>query len=297
MKLSYQFSLNYGCLEMSNHESFVKKYALPLYFILTFMLSWVCMALIIYPDTFPMTPEQVETIGPLTYIALLVGPSIAGIIMIGLVHGKAGYQELLSRLFKWRVNIRWYVLATLATPILAIITLLFLSLFSPDFVPSIFVSEDRLSLVLMGIITGLMVGFFEELGWTGFAVPQMRLRHDIIITGVTVGLIWGAWHFLAFWEIDTFSGILPITLLFMRLFAWLPPFRILMVWLHDQTKSLLLVMLMHASLVFTTLSLPSNELSSRQLVIWLAAWAIALWFIVALIVKFAMKKQVYGSKC
>lgn len=276
---------------MSNNESFVKTYALPLYFILTFILSWICMALIIFPDTFPMTPEQMETVGPLTYIALLVGPSIAGITMIGLVHGKAGYKELLSRLFKWRIDFRWYALATLVTPILAIIILLLLSFYSTDFVPSLFVSDDRLSLVLIGVVTGLMVGFFEELGWTGFAVPRMRLRYDIIITGITIGLLWGAWHFLAFWEIDTFSGLLPITLLIMRLFAWLPPFRILMVWLHDQTKSLFLVMIMHASLVFTTLSLPSAELSARQLVIWLAAWAIALWFIVAIIVKFAMKKQ------
>jgi len=243
-----------------------------------------------------MTPEQVETVGPLTYVALLVGPSIAGVIMIGLVYGKAGYQELLTRLFKWRVGVRWYVLALLATPLLATGILFLLSLYSPEFIPAIFISDDKLSLPLIGIVTGLMVGFFEELGWTGFALPQIRLRYDIITTGLVIGLLWGAWHFLAFWEIDTFSGVLPFALLLMRLFAWLPPFRIIMVWLHDQTKSLLLVMLMHASLVFTTLNLPSTELSSRQLVIWLVAWAIALWCVVAIITKFGLKQQAEKNK-
>lgn len=281
---------------MSTQQTFVKKYAVPIYFILTFLISWICMALIIFPNTFPMTPEQVETVGPLTYVALLVGPSIAGVIMIGLVYGKAGYQELLTRLFKWRVGVRWYVLALLATPLLATGILFLLSLYSPEFIPAIFISDDKLSLPLIGIVTGLMVGFFEELGWTGFALPQIRLRYDIITTGLVIGLLWGAWHFLAFWEIDTFSGVLPFALLLMRLFAWLPPFRIIMVWLHDQTKSLLLVMLMHASLVFTTLNLPSTELSSRQLVIWLVAWAIALWCVVAIITKFGLKQQAEKNK-
>ncbi len=276
---------------MTAQESFVKKYSVPIYFILTFVLSWVCMALIIFPDTFPMTPEQAETVGPLTYVALLVGPSIAGMIMIGLVYGKAGYQDLSSRFLNWRVGVRWYALAFLAIPLLATGILLLLSLFSTEFIPAIFISDDKLSLLFIGIVTGLMVGFFEELGWTGFALPRMRLRYDIITTGIVVGLLWGAWHFLAFWEIDTFSGALPFTLLLLRLFAWLPPFRIIMVWLHDQTKSLLLVMLMHASLVFTTLNLPSAELSIRQLVIWLIAWAIALWCIITLVMKFALKKE------
>lgn len=274
---------------MSTNVSLMKKYAVPIYFILTFVISWACMALIIFPDTFPMNPEQVETVGPLTYIALLLGPSIAGIIMIGLVYGKSGYQELSSRLLTWRVGIRWYALALIAIPFLATVILLLLSLYSPDFFPAIFVSDDKLGLVLIGIITGLMVGFFEELGWTGFAVPKMRLHYNIITIGLVVGLLWGTWHFLAFWEIDTFSGILPFTLLLMRLFAWLPPFRIMLVWTHEKTKSLLLVMLMHASLVFTTLGLPPVELSDRQLVIWLVAWAVALWVIVALIVKFDQK--------
>ena len=277
---------------MTTNESFVKKYAVPIYFILTFLLSWACMALIIFPNTFPMTSEQAETMGPLTYVALLVGPSIAGVIMTGLVYGKVGYQELLSRLLKWRVSVRWYVLALLVIPILATAILLLLSLFSSEYIPALFISDDILSLLIIGIVTGLMVGFFEELGWTGFAVPRMRLRYDIFATGIIVGLLWGAWHFLAFWEIDTFSGLLPFTLLIMRLFTWLPPFRIIMVWIHDQTKSLLLVMLMHASLVFTTLNLPSAELSGRMLIIWLVSWSVALWVIVALIAKFGLKKTI-----
>ena len=42
--------------------------------------------------------------GPLA----LLGPSVAGLLLTGLIYGKAGFRELLSRLLRWRVGGRWY---------------------------------------------------------------------------------------------------------------------------------------------------------------------------------------------
>ena len=34
------------------------------------------------------------------------------------------------------------------------------------------------------------MGFFEELGWTGFAIPTlMRLRYGVLGTGLIVGVL------------------------------------------------------------------------------------------------------------
>ena len=219
------------------------------------------------------------------YIGMLVGPSLSGLLMIGILNGKTGYRELFGRLTKWRVNIRWYLAAILGTPILATIVLLGLSLISPEFTPALFVSNDKAGLVMTGIGVGLMVGFFEEIGWTGFAVPHLRRRYGILATGLIVGLLWGAWHFPPFWGTNSFSDLLPFAVLLGQLFAWLPPFRVLMVYVHDQTKSLLVTILMHASLVFTTLTLPSMELSGVNLLIWLITWGIVLWGSVLIIKK------------
>src|SRR4030067_33659 len=68
-----------------------------------------------------------------------------------------------------------------------------LSLPSPVFLPGIFVSDDKASLLLSGITAGIMVGIFEELGWTGFAIPTLRLRYGVLTTGLIVGFLWGAW--------------------------------------------------------------------------------------------------------
>ena len=185
------------------------------------------------------------TIGPVVYLAMLAGPSVAGILMTGLVSGRAGFRELLARLLKWRVGGRWYAVALLTAPLLVTAVSLALSLLSPEFLPAIFTTDDKAPLLLSGLAAGLMVGIFEELGWTGFAIPRLRLRYGVLTTGLIVGLLWGAWHFLLFWEPGSFSGALPLALLLVRLFSWLPAYRVLMVWVYDRTGSLLVAMLMH----------------------------------------------------
>lgn len=257
--------------------SFLKKQSISIYFLLTFAISWGCMKLMIRPYSFPLTPEQSLAVGPLLYVGMLVGPSISGLLALGLVDGKSGYRELYSRLTKWRVGIKWYALAILSAPLLATTVLLGLSLFSPVFIPALLISDDKAGLLMMGIGVGLMVAFFEELGWTGFSVPLIRERYGVKATGLIIGLLWGAWHFPPFWGINSFSGILPLATLFCQLFAWLPAFRVLMVWVHDETGSLLVTILMHASLVFTTLTLPSMGLSGVNLLIWLIVWGAVLW--------------------
>ncbi len=268
---------------MTSITSFIKKQSLVVYFLFTFVLSWGTMNLMISPYSFPLTPEQSEAVGPLLYVGMLVGPSISGLLLIGLMDGKAGYKELFSRLTKWRVDIQWYAAAIFGIPVLATIVLLALSLISPEFMPAVFTSNDKTGLLMMGIGVGLMVALFEELGWTGFSVPQLRIRYGINKTGLIIGLLWGAWHFPPFWGTSTFSGVLPFAILVCQLFAWLPAFRVLMVRIYDETGSLLVTILMHASLVFTTLTLPSMELSGVNLLIWLIVWGAALWVLAAIV--------------
>ena len=113
---------------------------------------------------------------------------------------------------------RWYAVALLTAPLVdAMAVLLALSLLSPEFLPGIFASADKASLLLVGIAAGLMVGVFEELGWTGFAVPRLRLRYGVLTTGLIVGVLWGAWHFLGnVWASGASAGALSLALFLTR---------------------------------------------------------------------------------
>jgi uncharacterized protein len=79
------------------------------------------------------------------------------------------------------------------------------------FLPRILTSDEKASVLLMGIFAGLMAGIFEELGWTGFAIPTLlRLRYGVLSTGLIVGTLWAVWRLLVtFWASGTISGELP----------------------------------------------------------------------------------------
>lgn len=266
---------------MTKIKSSIKSHPVLTYFILTFLFTWGCMALAVYPGGFPITEEQLERSGALVYVAMLVGPSGAGLLLTGLLDGRSGFRALLSRLGKGRVGVRWYAVALLTAPLLITMLLLGLSLFSPAFQPALFTTGDKPALLLSALIAGLAVGLFEELGWTGFAVPRLKRRYSVLTTGLLVGFVWGAWHFLPFWKSDTFSSAFPLALLLGQLFSWLPPYRVLMVWVYDRTESLLVCVLMHASLVAGLNALVPADLSGTNLLTWILTWAAALWAIVA----------------
>lgn len=271
---------------MTTIKAFIKRHAVLTFFVLAFAISWVGILLVIGgPGAFPGTSEQVERRFLYVMMAWLAGPSLASIVMTALVDGKAGLRDLLTRMTKWRVGARWYAVAFLLAPLLYMALAFALSLVSPAFLPGILVTNDKASLLMMGLGYGLIGGgFLEELGWTGFAVPRLRLRYGVFRTGIIVGLLWGAYHFsVIFWS-GSPTGALELGLILpLQLFAWLPAFRVLMVWVYDHTASLLLAMLMHASLTAGMLILQPLAMADTVLLTWLLVWAVAWWVVVALV--------------
>src|SRR5215218_6368107 len=180
--------------------AFIKRHPLLSYFALAFAVSWgvVLIVIVVGHGSILATKEQFETLIPFVGPAVLLGPSVAGILLTGLLYGKAGFRDLLARMTRWRVGARWYAVALLTAPLLVTATLLALSLSSPEFLPRILTSDEKAALLLFGIGWGLVGGgLLEELGWTGFAVPTLlRQRHGVLATGLFVGVLWGLWHFL-----------------------------------------------------------------------------------------------------
>jgi hypothetical protein len=75
------------------------------------------------------------------------------------------------------------------------------------------------------------------------------------------------------------------------LFSFLPAYRVLMVWVYDRTASLVVAMLMHASLTASMLILGPLALSGVPLVTYLLVLAGALWVVIAA-VAMANRRQV-----
>jgi membrane protease YdiL (CAAX protease family) len=273
-------------------RAFIERHPLLTYYALTFAISWGGILLVIGgPGGIPATPEQFERLLPLAIPAYLAGPSVAGLLLTGLVHGRAGYRDLLSRLLLWRVGARWYAAALLAAPLVFAAVHLALSLTSPVYLPGVLTTSDKATFLLSNLAGALMVGILEELGWTGFATPRLLARHGVLVTGLIVGVLWGAWHLLPedFWAADISSGGLPLAPFvtvsgFGFLLGQLPAFRVLMVWVYDRTGgSLLVAILMHASLTACTFIIGPSPLaiSGVALLTYGFVLAAAWWVVVA----------------
>jgi membrane protease YdiL (CAAX protease family) len=170
------------------------------------------------------------------------------------------------------------------------VVLLTLSQISPQFLPRLFTSDDKGFLLQFSLVAALLVGVFEELGWTGFAVHTMLKRgYEILSTGLIVGLLFGAWHLpIVFLMSGTPSGAggLPLAIFLpASLFTWLPTYRVLMVWVYDRTRSLLLAMLMHTSLITFWTMLTPLTISGLTLVTFYLIFSAAMWVIIAVVLR------------
>jgi uncharacterized protein len=267
---------------MTTIKAFIKRHPILTYFALTFIISWGGILIVVGPGGIPATnKEQIDRLFPIAILAMVAGPSVAGIVLTDLLYGRAGLREFGSRLLRWRVDARWYAVALLTAPLVFTAVLLTLSLISSGFLPGILTSDDKASVLLMGIFAGLMAGIFEELGWTGFAVPTLRMRYGVLGTGLIVGLTWAVWHLLVtFWASGTISGEFALASYLLDPFLFLVAFRVLMVWVYDRSGSLLVAILMHTSLTAITLILGAG-IAGVPLVTFDLIWAAALWAVVA----------------
>ena len=166
--------------------SYITRHPVATYFVLTFAISWGGFVFVVGPGGFPGTGSQFDALLPFVASAMLAGPAVAGLLLTVLTSRTAGLRELLSRLLRWRVGVRWYVAALLPAPLLSAAVLFALSLTSP-----IFTTPNKTAILLAGITAGLTT-VFEEVGWTGFATPRLRRRYGVMTTGLIVGIMWGA---------------------------------------------------------------------------------------------------------
>ena len=253
---------------------FIKRHQVLTYFVLAFAISWVAVFAVAWPKF-----SRGETLGfndaLLMFLPTLAGPSIAGIALTTIVDGRDGLRDLFSRMGRWRVGWRWYS-AVLVFPILILAVLLALTtVLSPSFAPYFFPA---------GIAIGAFSGFFEEIGWMGYAYPRMQSRLSALAAAILLGLLHSAWHF-----VPDFLGASGA-----RGIYWLPHFamfgismtamRVLVVWVYANTRSVLLSQLMHASSTgFLSILVPLS-FSPQADTIFYALYGIVLWAVVALLV-------------
>ena len=274
---------------MNTILALIRKFPVLSYFVLTFAVSWGGIILVMASmGGIPTTKEALNAQLPVAIFLMILGPCVAGLVMTGLVDGRPGFRNLFTRLFKWRVGLRWYVIAILGAPLVLMAVLLALSLISPLYIPGIFEADKPVARLLFVLTAALLTGILEEIGWVGFAVPKLRNRTGILVTGLIVGILWGGWHIMGqvVMASGSYTGAISLKFFLVAqtiglLIGILPAYRILMIWVFDRTGSLLIAIIMHMFLTGATMLLEPIRISGIPLFIygWISAalmWVIAL---------------------
>jgi len=229
-------------------SSFLRRYQLIIFFVLTLTLSagLAIIAVMIGDDN-------------ITILSVFT-PSLTAIALTALVSGKAGLQELLVKQTKQRVSFRWIVISLITFPLIAAIAIGIHSLFGG---PALALRTTEL---LPQTIIILLIAFGEEYGWRGYALPRLQQRHNALVASLILGLGWGFWHFPGY-----LIGVgVPLEMPFYVFTLWVFAATILITWVYNNTRSVLMAILMHvaANATFNYLSL-LPEFTGQVTTFWL----------------------------
>jgi membrane protease YdiL (CAAX protease family) len=202
---------------------------------------------------------------------IVIGVGIIGVTLTWTISGQQGLQEMRER-FRQPVRPTWY-LVLLIPPVAILAVLLMMNAFvSSNFAPNFFI---------FGIAAGLLAGFSEELGWTGFAYPRMRTRFGPFIAAIVLGVAWGVWHLPV---VDSLGAASPHGSAFIAFFCafvvLLTAVRVLIAWVYDNTRSLRMAQLVHASSTGFLVILSAPRVTPSQEADWYFVYAALLWIIV-----------------
>lgn len=237
------------------------------FFILAFALAWIVFfALAALSRRIPVYLLQ-----PLSLLGVFA-PGLAAIAITALNSGRTGLRALLSPLFRWRVQPRWYLFAIFYMPAVKLLVALIYRLIAgvwPRF------GSEAWYLMLIALIFSTPFQAGEEIGWRGFALPRLATRYGPAGASLILGVIWALWHLPLFFVhgADTYGQSLTVYVLQVTALS------VAIAWLYFRSgKSLLLTMLLHAAINNTKDIVPSitagaNNIFSLQAstVAWLTA--------------------------
>ena len=180
----------------------------------------------------------------------VLGVGLGAFLVTYALAGRAGVVDLARRSVRWRVRLRWYLIALLTVPVGA--TLISLMIYGADALAAPAGGWPR-ALAEVGAVFLLQLVLFqlvEEIGFTGFLQHHWQDRYHPMKLTAYVALLWALWHVPDHfaeegWGVDQ---LIAAPVIFAVEFVSLFFARALFVWLYNRTGySVLLVAIFHAS--------------------------------------------------
>jgi len=180
----------------------------------------------------------------------ICGVGLAAFVVTAATDGRAGVDDLARRSLRWRVPVRWYLIALFGVPVAA--TLLAIAIYGAEAVESPDGGWPRAlgAVVVVFVLQLVLFQLPEEIGWTGFLQDRWQDRYSPLKLSAMVAFPWAVWHLPEYFADEGFGLEQLVTAPVFLVIEFVSLFfaRILIVWLYARTgRSVLLVAIFHAS--------------------------------------------------
>lgn len=201
---------------MNKKSTRIERHALPLFLILTPLIS------LTIPLLLPLPPE-------ITPLLMVFVPALLAITLTTLTDGQKGVRALLKKPFQWRIGFKWYAIVfglafglRLAMSVLA---------WRLGWIPAIQISPwSPVEFIILGVF--IMIGAVaEELAWRGYVLPKLLAHRSAVFSALLIGIIWGVIHLglILPGQMNAGSHWLPTILYIVGL-------SVVLTWLYVQTQ-------------------------------------------------------------
>jgi membrane protease YdiL (CAAX protease family) len=211
-------------------------------------------------------------------LGLLLGPSLAGIILNRVTRGKEGNRDYWWRVIDVkRIGVKCGLVILLFVPVLHAISYLVDILLGGGggtWGQSALEFVANPASIIIFILLTLFLGPLEEFGWRGYALDRLQERRNALTSSLILGVMWALWHLPLFFFEGTYQnnlgfgspafwqfmlGIVPLAFIFTLIF-------------NNTRRSILSAILFHFMINFTG---DMFALSEQGELIYTILWAVA----------------------
>jgi uncharacterized protein len=199
----------------------------------------------------PIVDSEILPFGlPLHGVFMSLGAGLAAFLVTAALSGRAGVADLTRRSTRWRVPVRWYLIALLSVPVGA--TLISLVTYGAQALagPSGGWPRALAEVAAVFVLQLVLFQLAEEIGFTGFLQHHWQDRYHPMKLTLYVALLWAVWHIPDHFAEEGWGveALLSAPVIFAIEVVSLFFARAIFVWFYNRTgSSVLLVAIFHAS--------------------------------------------------
>lgn len=213
------------------------------FFLVTFLVTWTLFITAIALPNGTSADQAFAALRGLLVFAGTITPAFVALAITTSTEKLSWTKKPMSGLFKWRVDVRWYLFAISYMAIVKFAVAVVYRIGTGSWPP---LRLGSLIAIPIAIAASTPFQAGEEIGWRGYALPQIAKRIGWRGGSVVLGIFWAFWHLpLFFLDVpgnDEYGQSFPIWALGVTALS------VAIAWLYTHTRgSLLLTMLMHST--------------------------------------------------